>query len=151
MITIALLLLQATAGGAPTPAAQATPRADWVARPDWRDLLRCARAAPKPPPEAVVTLRCVTAAHDQITDCAVVSNTRAPDARYERAALCATKYFRIRAGPADAPVLGVPVTVPTGFITPSTSAAMIKAARAGRWPRPAEGAVDEVILIQGQP
>jgi hypothetical protein len=113
------------------------------------DLLRCARQAPNPPPEAVVTLRCVTAPQDQITDCAVVSNTRAPDARYERAALCATKYFRIRAGPADAPVMGVPVTVPTGFITPSASASMSRAAREGRWPGPPESAVDEVILTVG--
>jgi hypothetical protein len=104
--------------------------------------------APTPPPEAVVTLRCVTAPHDEIKDCAVVSNTRAPDTRYERAALCATKYFHIRAGPADAPVIGVPVTVPTSFITPSTAAARRKAAREGGWPRPAEGAVNEVILIQ---
>jgi hypothetical protein len=146
MITIALMLLQAaTATGSP-PAAPVSPKADWVAKPSIADMGRCMSRLGGARPEAVVTMRCVTAPHDQIKDCVVISNTRAPDSRFEGAALCTTKYFRIRAGAADSPVMDVPVTVPFVFVSPATLEAMVKAARAGRLAPPPDGAVSEVVF-----
>ena len=146
MIIIALMLLQAAVAEDGGRAALTSPRPDWIRKPDAESLMSCARPLPRLAPDVVVTMRCATAPHDQIRDCAVVSNTRAPDVRYDRAALCATKFFRIRARGADGPAMGVPVIVPFGFISPSTYAAMVKAARAGPYVAPAEGTVDEVVV-----
>lgn len=139
-----LLLLQAAVAPSSGPVTADPPRADWVSKPDASYLMRCASSIRAKPAEAHVTMLCATAPQDHIKECVVVSNTGAPDVRFERAALCATKYFRMRAsGPDGHPVMDVPVNVPFGFVSSSTYAGMAKAPR--RIPPP--GTVDEAVIV----
>ena len=64
-------------------------------------------------------MQCITRDRDRLAECTVIENPQAPDSRYEEVALCASKFFRIRAlGPDGKPMIGVPIGVPFRVDTP---------------------------------
>jgi hypothetical protein len=107
MISIAVALaFQASAdeSGSPKPA--------WLSKPK-AEVFRCLDPLRSGAQATVIKMRCLTAPDDRIDHCTILTNTGAPDPRYEKVALCASKSFRIRAtGPDGKPVFGIPVTVP---------------------------------------
>jgi hypothetical protein len=107
MVVIAALFLQASAGTSPPH------EVAWQARPSARDIVSCMSPLNSGARPALIKMQCVTAPRDRLANCTVIENSQAPDLRYEQVALCASKYFRIRAQGADGkPLLGVPVGVP---------------------------------------
>ena len=123
---IAALWLQSIAAAAPVPELADQVKVDWVAKPRMDDIVRCLGPLAKRANEAVVRMQCTTAPKDHIANCVAISNSQAPDVRYETAALCATQYFRMRAmGPGGQPILGAPVIVPFGFVSLGTYEGMV--------------------------
>lgn len=126
----AAVWLLAVAAGSVDPTTVGPPKVDWTGKPAGPAFYRCLRPLEKGAQQALVTMRCVTAPNDHIDQCVVTSNSQASDIRYETAALCASKSFRMRAtGPDGRPVMGVPVNVPYRFASPATYDAIVKSAR----------------------
>ena len=107
-------------------------RKDWVLKPNAMDIEYCVRKFVQRPEPAYLILSCRSAPGDHLSDCKVIENSRAPDDRYEKAALCAAKVFRIRVTDASgAAVSGVEVKAPFQ-IRPWTPAAPPPAAKPDR-------------------
>jgi len=69
--------------------------------------------------EVEISLQCRTAAKDRLEDCIMVGNTRAPDRRFEKQAICSAKFFRVRAtDPSGKIAVGTTVTVPYRMSSP---------------------------------
>ena len=123
---VALLIQGPAVEPAVSPVA-APPKVDWIRRPEYADIVRCAKRIGRNVREAVVVMQCRTGPDDSIRDCVATSNTRAPDTRYETAAICASKAFSIRATGIDGrPVLGAVVTVPFRFASFATYDARVR-------------------------
>ena len=131
MIIVGLAVMaQASALAADAPGPPPTPKVDWVAKPKISGLLQCVAKMKGRVQEAVVTMHCVTKLKDHIGDCTILTNSQAPDVRYEQASLCASKLFLMRAnGPDGRPIMGAPVEVPFRFASTATYQAIVDEVR----------------------
>ncbi|THD77221.1 MAG: hypothetical protein E7812_14840 [Phenylobacterium sp.] len=97
----------------PSPVGPDGYRKDWVLKPNALDIEYCVRKFVQRPEPTYLVLSCRSAPGDHVSDCTVIENSRALDDRYEKAALCAAKLFRIRVTDASGvPVSGVEVKAP---------------------------------------
>jgi len=120
---IALMLLQGS--GVAPPVDQ--PKIDWLRKPPGTGVYACLATMQRGAQEGIVNMRCETAPNDKIRNCVIVSNSNAPDTRYEKAAICASKYFNIRAtGPDGKPIFGAAVNVPFRFAAPATYETLVR-------------------------
>lgn len=126
------LFIGAPAATADEPSAPTEPKVGWVSKPDINDIFKCFKIMHKGDQiqEGVVMMQCATAPDDHIANCTVTSNSQPDDERYGIIAVCATKYFRMRAtGPDGKPVMGVSVNVPFRFAAGMTEEQIVKAIR----------------------
>ncbi len=94
-------------------------RRRWLRLPDPGQVAGCFRRAVPNLEDAKVRLRCLSSTDDRLTDCTVVENSRAPDTRYEAAAVCAIQSARFRVEDKDGkPVAGEGIVVPLGYSKP---------------------------------
>ena len=84
----------------------------WMQFPDLRTIALCFKKAVGDPETATVALNCKTAPDDRLAECRVVSNSRAPDLRYEAGGACAAEASRIRVSrPDGSAAIGADVAV----------------------------------------
>lgn len=94
-------------------------RRRWLRAPDPAHLSACFRRAIPDSEDAKVKLRCLSSTDDRLTDCIVVENTKAPDTRYEAAAICAMETARFRVEDRDGKsVGGHGIVVPLSYVKP---------------------------------
>ncbi|MEW5684379.1 MAG: hypothetical protein AB1942_05640 [Pseudomonadota bacterium] len=94
-------------------------RRRWIRPPDSSQLYGCFRRAIPSSEDARIKLQCVSTADDRLADCKAVENSKAPDARYEAAAVCALGSARYRVEDKDGkPVTGAEITVPLSYRKP---------------------------------
>ena len=94
-------------------------RRRWVKAPDMDQVYGCFRRTIPKSEDATVKLRCSSSTDDRLKDCKAVENSRAPDARYETAAICALDSARFRVEDKDGkPVAGQEITVPLSYKKP---------------------------------
>lgn len=94
-------------------------RRRWLRPPDAGQVTACFRRAIPDSEDAKVRLRCLSSKDDRLTDCKAVENSRAPDARYEAAAICALESARFRVEDKDGkPVSGERIVVPLSYTKP---------------------------------
>ena len=99
---------------APPPPAAGPPTAvSWLHQPTSAEMASCMTSLLSGGGAATINLQCKTADGGRVGPCRVTQNTQAADPRYEAAALCAAKSFRIQTtDEAGRPVLGVAVDIP---------------------------------------
>ena len=94
-------------------------RRRWIRPPDGSQLYGCFRRAIPSSEDARIKLQCLSSVDDRLTDCKAVENSKAPDARYEAAAICAIGSARFRVEDKDGkPVAGAEITVPLSYRKP---------------------------------
>lgn len=105
-----LAVAQTTAG---TPGAGAPTTVNWLHQPTSREMASCMTPLLSGGGVATINLQCRTMGEGRVARCKVTENTQSADPRYEQAAICAAKFFRIETTDETGhAVLGVPVNIP---------------------------------------
>jgi hypothetical protein len=98
---------------APPPAAAAATSVNWLHQPSSAEMASCMTPLLSGGGVATINLQCKTGGEGRVSACKVTENTQAADPRYEAAALCAAKFFRIQTtDAAGQTVFGVAVDIP---------------------------------------
>jgi hypothetical protein len=96
---------------------------NWLHQPTSAEMASCMTQLLSGGGVADINLQCMTAPEGRVASCKVTQNTQGADPRYETAAICATRYFRIQTTDASGrPVLGVPVNIPFRLQPPGEKA-----------------------------
>jgi hypothetical protein len=123
---VALLAAAQTTGGAPAAGPPTT--VNWLHQPTSREMASCMTPLLSGGGVATINLQCRTMGDGRVARCKVTENTQSADPRYEQAAICAAKFFRIETTDgAGHAVLGVAVNIPFRLEPPTPAPAQPKA------------------------